>query len=219
MSPWFHGELGSVEAAKILRASGYTFSYLVRFSAREPGCFTLSRSVPTVKGEEVQHHRLYNTAKGITFGNNVFPTVGAFIKRAAGPLQLVNPVQPTPYQSLVKLWFSKLHSEAHCSKQNCGTYMRFRPSTQSNLNYSEHTKRHHSSRRKASFSAGEADNEVKLAAASAEHIGKRIAEIERNCIEERRVQRRTASEHSTMPTQSSVRYSKDDLVLPAINKS
>ncbi|KAH3731690.1 SHK1 protein [Pelomyxa schiedti] len=43
MAPWFHGDLDSAEAARLLRASTHSSSFLVRFSAREPGTFTLSR--------------------------------------------------------------------------------------------------------------------------------------------------------------------------------
>lgn len=224
MAPWFHGELDSVEAAKILRASGYTCSFLVRFSAREPGCFTLSRSVSTTKGEEIQHHRLYNASKGIAFGSNVFPTVGAFIKRAAGPLQLVNPVQPTPYQHLIKLWASKLqHLEEPGSKKGSGIYMRVR-SAQPQVKLSISDKNQKSKPKKSSFTEGEADSEARRAAASKEHVGRTIAEMERNTFTpgEKHSRRTLSADSSHIPPTPqptpvpTVKINKRDISLPSI---
>ena len=108
MMPWFHGDLDSNEAARLLRSSTHSTAFLVRFSAREPGCFTLSRKIQTAKGAEIQHHRIPNGQKGLTFGSTLFPTLSAFVKKATVPLQLKNAVHPSPYHHLYNMWTAKV---------------------------------------------------------------------------------------------------------------
>ncbi|KAH3743508.1 hypothetical protein Pelo_15103 [Pelomyxa schiedti] len=80
-----------------------------------------------VNGErEVQHHRLPNTPTGLQFGAIVFRSLGEFVKRAAGPLHLKNPLTPSPYHHHQTVWQDKLTKKRHqgfCPDSGeCGNY-------------------------------------------------------------------------------------------------
>eukprot|EP01105_Mastigella_eilhardi_P010884 TRINITY_DN2519_c0_g1_i4.p2 TRINITY_DN2519_c0_g1~~TRINITY_DN2519_c0_g1_i4.p2 ORF type:complete len:257 (-),score=68.62 TRINITY_DN2519_c0_g1_i4:66-836(-) len=156
MAPWFHGDLDSNEAAKLLKTycgppgaqqacsltlpptppggaatsgAAVASSFLVRFSSREPGCFTLSRMI-TVPGQggqpprqEIQHHRLPNGPNGLLFGKMTFPTVTYFVKKASKALQLQNPVQLSRYAQLRSIWITKLQQRDNIVAPGCGIYM------------------------------------------------------------------------------------------------
>ncbi|KAH3768041.1 dual specificity protein kinase [Pelomyxa schiedti] len=109
-SPWFHGDCDSTEATKLLKASGHRTSFLVRFSAREPGCFTISRMTTARDKRDFVHYRVPNTPEGITLPTGTFPSLAAALshKKTVESHQLKNPVSPTPYSALSMRWINKV---------------------------------------------------------------------------------------------------------------
>jgi len=114
MSPWFHGDVDSAAAVKLLKSSGHNSSFLVRFSAREPGCFTISRMSPSARDKKITefvHQRIANTPDGVALtSTQLFPSLAACIgnRKVAEALHLRNPVTPTPFYQLKMRWANKI---------------------------------------------------------------------------------------------------------------
>eukprot|EP00727_Mastigamoeba_balamuthi_P014098 m51a1_g9310 putative sh2 domain-containing protein (690) ;mRNA; r:97564-102140 len=117
---WFHGDLDSNEASKLLRADGRLGAYLVRFSGREPATFTLSRITGTRDSKEVTHHRIRNTATGqLSFGGAMFSTMPELVSKAAKQYGLRFAVAGSKYGALMERWKAKI-AKSRGAKQYTG---------------------------------------------------------------------------------------------------
>jgi serine/threonine protein kinase len=107
-SEWFHGELDSSEAAKLLRADGRLGAFMLRFSGREPGTFTLSRTVGTKDNKEINHQRIPNaTPGGLTYSGQTFVSLPDLVNKLGKHLGLKHALPGSRYAKLVERWADK----------------------------------------------------------------------------------------------------------------
>ena len=94
---WFHGEISAPQAEQKLLLQKKKGTFLVRFSARDPGCYAIS----AISGEGVKHYRVYHKP-GLSYlvGSTECDTLEDFITQYNKSLGLKYMCPGSPYQSI-----------------------------------------------------------------------------------------------------------------------
>lgn len=102
---WFHGDVGAAQAERTLRVQAKPGTFMVRFSAREPGCY----SITTLSDKlEPKHFRIYHKpGTPYIIGNTEAPTLEAIISNYYKELNLKNPCPGSPFQDI---WSGPVHA-------------------------------------------------------------------------------------------------------------
>jgi len=96
---WFFGDISRVEAESLLRVSGKGF-FLIRFSASQPGSFTISFLFSPQTGPK--HIRINRNAGGqLIYSGATYPTLDEFIRAQQ---QALNLKMFCPGSTFAKLW-------------------------------------------------------------------------------------------------------------------
>ena len=117
---WFHGDLDTETATRLLKADGREGAFLVRFSNTNPNMFTLSRLVAVApatarhsgsssrrrgkKTTEVSHMRIPNSPKGLFANGFYFHSMPEVIAKMAKTMRLKHPVRSYRYTATLQLW-------------------------------------------------------------------------------------------------------------------
>lgn len=108
-SSWFHGDIDSTDAFKLLRADGRVGAYLIRLSGRESGTFTLSRVCGDARHKDITHQRIrHHNPGGFVWAGECFRSLPELISRISIQYQLRHPVAGSKYATLVDRWHAKM---------------------------------------------------------------------------------------------------------------
>lgn len=96
--PWFHGELTTIDAERKLKHQPRG-TFLVRFSSRDPGSYTMSASD---KNGTISHFRIFHKpTSGYRFCSQlVFPTLEALVGHIQAQLGLTLPCPGSPFDGV-----------------------------------------------------------------------------------------------------------------------
>jgi hypothetical protein len=96
--PYFHGDMGSPQAEALLIKQPEKRTFLVRFSAREPGSYAISTLSDNNK---VKHYRVYHKP-GLKFliGKTEVNSIQEIVDKYGKDLDLVHPCPGSPYANL-----------------------------------------------------------------------------------------------------------------------
>lgn len=93
---WFHGEISAPEAEKKL-AGKEKGTFLVRFSARDPGCYAIS----TVGSKQIKRYRVYHRpGLGYLVASTECPKLEDFINNYNKKLGLKTMCPGSPFESI-----------------------------------------------------------------------------------------------------------------------
>jgi len=98
--PWFHGEISTEDAEKLLTNKGKKGLFLVRFSSRDPGCYAIT---VLSQGGKLKHFRIYHRP-GLDFliGKTECKSLDDIISKYHKELYLKTPCPGSPYEELFK---------------------------------------------------------------------------------------------------------------------
>jgi len=96
--PYFFGDMGAPEAEKLLASQKELKTFLIRFSARDPGCYAIST---VAENKKVKHFRVYHKP-GLKFliGKTEVDSLKEIVKKYGDELELKYPCPGWPYQSI-----------------------------------------------------------------------------------------------------------------------
>ena len=96
--PWFHGDVSTLMAESNLRSQPLG-AFLVRFSAKEPGCYTLSLHVREGK---IFHLRIFHIpSRGFSINSTTFaPDIPALLEISKRELELRRPCPGSPFDDI-----------------------------------------------------------------------------------------------------------------------
>jgi hypothetical protein len=99
---WFHGDISSSDADKLLYNDGRAGAFLIRFSIRDAGAFTLARLISTKDVQEVVKLRIKNNLHvGLALAGSYFSSLPELVSKIANQYNLKHAATGSQFVPLV----------------------------------------------------------------------------------------------------------------------